>query len=136
MKCSTECFTERFRECSQNVSRNVPQMFHAELKRRMGPISHCHCGEVNRLNQKLIHRIRLQKAKARKYFLKTKILQRNARSVPLWRTFKTNLDGLFWIGDVEPAAVAFPTLGEHLDEHAAQRRVGNVRKAIAIGLHV
>src|SRR6184192_147424 len=33
MKCSTECFTERVRSVSQNVPRNVPQMFHAEFKK-------------------------------------------------------------------------------------------------------
>src|SRR5579864_5379670 len=58
------------------------------------------------------------------------------QSVPLRRPIEMNFDGLFGVGDVKPPAVAFPTLGNHLDEHAAQRRIGNMRNAIAIVLHV
>ena len=47
-----------------------------------------------------------------------------------------DFDGLFGIGDVKPTTVAFPTLGNHLDEHAAERRVGDMRNAVAIGLHI
>ncbi len=47
-----------------------------------------------------------------------------------------NLDGLFGIRQVQPSAVAFPAFGEHLDEHAPQRRVGNMRDPVTIGLHI
>ena len=47
-----------------------------------------------------------------------------------------DFNGLLGVADVKPPAVAFPTLSNHLDEHAAQRRIGNMRDAVAIGLHI
>src|SRR5205085_12553138 len=63
-------------------------------------------------------------------------LPRNVRSVPLRRTIKMDFDLLFGVGDVEPASVALPALGNNLDEHAAQGRIGNMRDTFPIGLYI
>ena len=43
-----------------------------------------------------------------------------------------DLDGLLGIGDVKPATVALPALGDHLDEDAAHGRVRNVGDAFTV----
>ena len=40
------------------------------------------------------------------------------------------------IGDVVPASVGLPAIGNDLNESAAERRIGNVRDACAIGFDV
>ena len=65
-----------------------------------------------------------------------KILPANVTLVPLRGTLKMDLNGLLGIADVKPSSVTLPAFGEHLDEHTAQGRVGNVRDTIAIGFHV
>src|SRR5271168_3535915 len=40
------------------------------------------------------------------------------------------------VGDVVPAAVRLPTLGDNLHKSAAERSFGDVRDAIAVGLNV
>src|SRR5690349_18831755 len=61
---------------------------------------------------------------------KGKFSRANRLSVPFWGPLEANLDGLFWIGDVEPAAVSVPAFGDHLNEHASQRRVRNMGDAV------
>src|SRR5437764_13256627 len=63
-------------------------------------------------------------------------LPRNVRSVPLRRTIKMDFDLLIAVGDVEPASVALPALGNNLDEHAAPGRIGNMRDTFTIGLYI
>jgi len=63
-------------------------------------------------------------------------LPENHNSVPLRGTLEMDFDGLFGVGDVEPSAVGFPSFRKHLNEHAAERRVGNVRHAFPIGFHI
>lgn len=47
-----------------------------------------------------------------------------------------NFDGLFGVSDVKPSAVGFPAFRKHLNQHASERRVGNVRHAFPIGFHI
>jgi hypothetical protein len=60
----------------------------------------------------------------------------DTHSVPFWGAFEVDFDRLFWIADVKPAPIALPPLGDHLDEHAPQRRVRNMGNAFAICLHI
>src|SRR5437879_12836385 len=47
-----------------------------------------------------------------------------------------NFDRLCGVGDVEPSAVGFPSLRQHLNKHPAEWSVGNVRHAFPIGFHI
>lgn len=68
--------------------------------------------------------------------LRAKILPTDVTLVPLRGTLKMDFNGLLGIGDVKPSSVTLPAFGDHLDEHTAQGRVGNVRDTIAICFHV
>lgn len=57
-------------------------------------------------------------------------------SVPLGGALETNLDNLVRIGDVVPATVSLPAIGNYLNESAAERRVWNVSGAFAVGFDV
>lgn len=59
-----------------------------------------------------------------------------AGSVPLGRTLETNLDNLVRIGDVVPATVSLPAIGNNLNESAAEGRVRNVGGTFAVGFDV
>lgn len=113
-------------------------MFHAERsKAHLRTHSHIAFAENKLLNQKLFERNLFSGRENNKPALSREKSSRGSPLlVPLWGTLETNLDGLFWIGDVEPAAVTFPTFGENLDEHSSQRRIGNMGDAVTIGLHV
>jgi hypothetical protein len=58
------------------------------------------------------------------------------RSVPLGRALEVNFDRLLRIGDVKPAAIGFPAIGDNLDEHSAGLCAGNVSDTFSVGLDV
>ena len=47
-----------------------------------------------------------------------------------------NLDDLLGIGDVVPLSIWLPTLGDHLNEHAADRWLRKMGDAVFVGLDV
>lgn len=57
-------------------------------------------------------------------------------SVPLWRFFETDFDDLLRVGDVVPAAVGLPAIGNNLHESSTNRGVRDVSNAFAIGFHI
>ena len=64
------------------------------------------------------------------------MVARKSCLVPFRWPLEVYLDDLFGICDVKPAPVALPALRKYLDEHAAQRRVRNMRNAVTIGFHI
>jgi hypothetical protein len=56
--------------------------------------------------------------------------------VPLRRSLEPNLKHLLCIRNVVPSSVSFPSLRDHLNQHAAQRRVGDVRNTVSVGLYI
>lgn len=138
IKCPTERFTKGSGSVSQNVSQIVPQMFPRSVaKAHLRTHDHIAFAENKLLNKKLFQRNRFSGRENNKSVLsRERFSGGNPLSVPLWGTLEMNLDGLFWVGDVEPAAVTFPTFGENLDEHSSQRGIGNMGDAVTIGLHV
>lgn len=47
-----------------------------------------------------------------------------------------DLDRLLRVRDVVPVSVGLPSLSDHLNQHASERRVRNMRDTRLIGLHV
>jgi len=57
-------------------------------------------------------------------------------SVPARRLFELHSDRLARIGDFNPLAVGFPAFGDDLNQDFAERRIGDVCDAFAVGLYV
>src|SRR5690349_11978431 len=60
----------------------------------------------------------------------------STESVPLGRFFEMNLNDLLGIADVVPLSVGLPTFCDNLNQHFAERWIGNVRDTLAVGFHV
>lgn len=103
---------ERFTKCSTDVSLEMEQRS-ASAKSDIA----FHARHIVERESRG-HKLSSGKANRERILFKKRILSGNTLSVPLWRALEANLDGLFRVGDVEPAAVTLPTFGEHLDQHA------------------
>ena len=62
--------------------------------------------------------------------------QGNGESVPLRRALQVDLHRLLKIGDVVPTPVGLPAVGNHLNQNAAGRRIGNVGNTLHVRLDV
>src|ERR1700746_3141249 len=59
-----------------------------------------------------------------------------ARLIPLRRLIEMNLDRLLWVGYVVPAAVRFPSIGDHLNQRPSHRRGRVMGRSIAVPFHI
>ena len=79
-------------------------------------------------------------SETRKYSESHDVLEQISTSanklVPLRRALETHFDDLVRIGDVIPASVCLPTIGNNLNESATERGFRDVRDAFAVGFDI
>jgi len=78
----------------------------------------------------------LERRKAGQQMNREKKFKTERASVPLHRAFEVNLYDLFGIVQIKPPPVGLPAFRDHLNAHATQRCVRNVRHSILIRLDV